>query len=222
MRASDRTSQNGFSLLELVVAVGVLTIVMGAAFQLMARSQTSFDRNQFSAEAHQNADFAVNRVTEIIRGTGSNPHNDAYINSLVTIANVSGVYSGQASAEQAVRLRADLDGDKQTDDFVDSSVSGAGFFILSSEDLILLYVEDDANFYSTDVPGGTIVMIDNNRTPLKPVVIAENIAGFSCPVTGDPSQVTLTITAGPTHNVAPNDPRYVTFTRTMQIRLRNR
>jgi prepilin-type N-terminal cleavage/methylation domain-containing protein len=227
MRTSKRSTQDGFSLLELIVSVGVLTIVMGAAFQLMTRSQSSFDRNEFLAEAHQNADFAVNRVAEIIRGAGANPHNDAFINSLTPVKNVTGLYSGQTSA-QAVEIVADLNGDKDTLDPVDSGTSGAKFFILSSEDLVLLFVKNDntsetiGGNTTTVAQGGTLVMIDKNRTPIAPVVIAENIVDFKCPVTSNPTEVQIDITAGPSHNISPTDRRYVQFTRTMQVRLRNR
>ena len=39
------SADSGFSLIELLIAVGILTIIMGAAFQLMVKSQTNFDAN---------------------------------------------------------------------------------------------------------------------------------------------------------------------------------
>src|SRR5262245_4848397 len=102
--------ERGFSLLELVITVAILTIVMGAAFQLVADSQASFDRNQLLAEAHQNADFAVLRVTELLRGAGTNPNGTTAITPTTFLTNRD---VNNTTSTHQLRILSDLDGDKQ-------------------------------------------------------------------------------------------------------------
>ena len=68
MTRSSNSAMAGFSLLELMVTVGVMTIILAAAFELMTSSQVSFDRSRMLVEARENADFAVARITDLIRG----------------------------------------------------------------------------------------------------------------------------------------------------------
>lgn len=222
---ANDSRQSGFSLLELVVVVGILTIIMGAAFELMNRSQTSFDRNQILAEAHQNADFAVTRVTELIRGAGANPEG-AIAGALNGITNTE--TEGGAASPQVVRVRSDLDGDKAVTSRVSAEDDeSAQYYILSSEDVTIKYLPDgDAE---NDIPGHSIVLIDN--TPDEeggpaiqgvPYVLAQHITAFSAAISGDGASVTLTIEAGPSSIIDETDPRWVTFERVMQVRLRNR
>jgi prepilin-type N-terminal cleavage/methylation domain-containing protein len=222
MIRSKPNLEDGFSLLELVVVVGILTIIMGAAFQLMSSSQISYDRNQLLAEAHQNADFATIRIAELVRGSGANPNGTATINGLYFVQNRQN--SADAENFGIVRMQSDLDGDREVISRVTPAV-GSDYFLLASEDVTLRFFPDTTTVGGVTVPGGTICMIDNTAGAGQgvPVVLCEHIVAFSCPVTPPiPEQVTLTITAGPSKDVAATDPRYITFTRTMQIRLRNR
>jgi prepilin-type N-terminal cleavage/methylation domain-containing protein len=213
--------ENGFSLIELVVVVAILTIIMGAAFQLMTNSQVSYDRNQILAEAHQNADFAVTRVSELLRGSGANPERNASINELDFIQNKQN--PTDSFDPSIVRIRSDLNGDTDLDDRV--TASGSQYFLLASEDVTLKYFQNPTTVGGRNIPGNTICIIDNTTGEGQgvPYILAEHIVSFKCPVTPPiPAEVTVTIEAGPSRAVAPGDPRYITFTRVMQIRLRNR
>lgn len=217
----NKRLEAGFSLLELVVAVGVLTVILGVAFSLMSSSQVSFDRNQLLAEAHQNTDFAVTRVTEILRGAGANPEGASTINSIRFITNQA---TDTSPADPTlVRIRSDLDGDGLLTGHVDPSINTeAAYYIIVSEDVTLQFYLNPTTIGGVDIPGRCITMTDNNASPAQPIVLAENIVGFSCPVVANPREVTLTIVGGPSRPLLTTDPRYVTFTRVMQIRLRNR
>ena len=222
-RQSVSAPQAGFSLLELVISVAILTIVMGAAFQLMANSQQAFDRNELLAEAHQNADFAVVRVAEMVRGAGVNPSNVSTINNIPFVSNKETPTS--TADPKLIRLLSNYNGDLDYDDQVTDVSLGATYYILTSEDVTLkFYAQDTDVGNGVTVPGHSICFIDNtssaNHTP---VVLASNIVDvdFTVP-TANPLQMTISITGGPSKNVSPTDPRYITFTRTMQIRLRNR
>jgi hypothetical protein len=120
-------------------------------------------------------------------------------------------------------MQSDLDGDRAVTSRV--ATSGSQYFLLASEDVTLRFFPDTTTVGGVTIKGGTICMIDNTAGTGQgvPIVLCEHIVAFSCPVTPPiPEQVTLTITAGPSKDVATTDPRYITFTRTMQIRLRNR
>ena len=216
------TQESGFSLFELVVTVAILTVVMGAAFNLMTRSQVSYDANQIQAEAHANADFAVNRVTEIIRGAGSNPTNLTTVNWIDFLTNPD---------SSSVRVKSDLNGDGDVTDRVDavSAATTTQYHIISSEDVTLRYYPTETVVSGVTIPARTICMIDNTPVPgttasydLAPIVIAQNILSFSCPAGSNPREVTLSITAGPSRAISTSDPRYRSYATSARIRLRNR
>lgn len=213
----------GFSLLELVIVTGILTTVMGTAFSILNESQTSFQRNRFLAEAHQNADFAISRVTDLIRGAGANPSAAQTINNVKFFSN-SMTDSGPADPG-VVRIKADLNGNQTVSDRVDSSSAGAAsYYLLASEDVTIKWYDTETSVLGTTVPGHSIVLIDNTPGPGQgvPVVIATHIVAFTCPGSSNPREVTLTITGGPSADVLESSPLFVSFTRVMQIRLRNR
>ena len=226
--ATRRHTSNelGFSLLELVIVIGMLSIIMGAAFSLMNRSQTNFDRNQLSIEARQNADFAITRISEIIRGAGANPAGASTINSINFISNTA---ADNTTSTNQVRILSDLNGNKLLTDRVSVS-AGNNFFIISSEDLTLKHYASETSVNGVTVPARTIALIDNtpdvtggDQINGKPIVLAQYILSFTCvydPLTRN--EATITVQAGPSRPISITDPRYVSFTRTMKIRLRNR
>jgi prepilin-type N-terminal cleavage/methylation domain-containing protein len=222
VRRRPHSRQPGFSLLELVVVLGILTIVMGVAFRLMTQSQVDFDRNTTFAEAHENGDFAVMRVTELVRGAGANPGALSTINSIDFISNKETDTS--TPDPRVVRIRSDLNGDGDTDDRVGGGTADADYYMLASEDVTIKFFPDAAAVNGVDVPERTICLVDNTSGAGQgaPRVVAKNITDFSCPVGADPREVTLTISAGPSRPMSAGDPRYASFTRVTQIRLRNR
>ena len=62
----DRSQESGFSLMELVIALLVLTAVMGIAFMLLNRFQQAYRYEEAYADAQRNARLAVARLNEII------------------------------------------------------------------------------------------------------------------------------------------------------------
>lgn len=225
MKKQHETSKRsaGFSLLELVVVTGILTTVMGAAFSLLSESQTSFRRNRSLAEAHQNADFAIARVTELVRGAGANPSAAQTINNVKFFSNSAS--DGSVSDPGVVRLKADLNGNQTLVDRVETNSDGAAsYYLLSSEDVTIRWYGAETTVLGVLIPGRSIVLIDNTPGPGQgvPVVIATHIVDFSCPLSDNPREVTLTITGGPSMDIPETSPLFVSFTRVTQIRLRNR
>lgn len=211
-----RNAESGFSLIELVVSVGILMVVLSVAFTLASRSQSMSMGTQILAQAHENADFAMQRVTEIIRGSGSNPTNGTTINSL------NFVQSGGSTS--SITVKSDLNGDGDTLDYVTNVVgtttsvgttvgsADARYFIIASEDVTI----------SFDAAGNTILMKDNTTAGSTPIILAQNVIGFSAVPTSDSREVNITVEAGPTLDIPRTDARYRSYTATGAIKLRNR
>jgi prepilin-type N-terminal cleavage/methylation domain-containing protein len=224
MRMRHSAPQSGFSLIELVVGLAILTVIMSAAFSLMARGQQSFDSNQILSQSHQNAEFALQRVGEIIRGSGCNPTNVTSINSLQF------VQSGSTTA--SIRVLSDMDGDGAFTDLVTTSSTSTAwaidprYLILSAEDVTIEYFADATTVTTSSgtvsIPGRSITLKDNASSTPTPVVIAQNIMDFQAVPSADGRDVLVSVTAGPNPPFSANDPRYRTYTTGTRIRLRNR
>src|SRR4029079_16709099 len=66
-------NESGFSLLEVTVALAVMTTIMGVAFMLLNNFQLAYQREEAYADAARNARFAVSRLEEIVRSAGTTP-----------------------------------------------------------------------------------------------------------------------------------------------------
>jgi prepilin-type N-terminal cleavage/methylation domain-containing protein len=203
-----RGRQTGFSLLELVVAMGLFTVIMGLVFKLVSESQQSFGRNQSAAEAHQNAEFAALRVTEILRAAGANPANIPSINVLSFIRHTT---SGDATS---VNILSDLNGNGTSNDNVEGALPfTSDYFILTSENVTLRHNED----------AHTIELVDNTTDGSSSVTLAENIETFQVEILENSREAKVTITATPSVRFAKvaygGESNHTVVT---QTRLRNR
>jgi prepilin-type N-terminal cleavage/methylation domain-containing protein len=202
MRHSD--SENGFSLLELTVALGVLTVVMGAAVMLLNNFQNASRASEIYAEAERNGRFAVSRLNEIIRSAGCNP------TSLTSVNTAAFLNFPNGNGSSSVRLLSDLDGDGL---FV-SSVSSSTDVIVTSEDVTL------------QLTGNSLQLIDNTPPPVgvtrSPVTIADDVKSitFTDP-DGTAHSVVVDLVAMPT-GIRAGDANYIEIEFKSTIRLRNR
>jgi prepilin-type N-terminal cleavage/methylation domain-containing protein len=204
-----KKSEQGFSLIEVTVALGVMTVVVGIVFMLFNRVQTTYRYEEAYADAARNGRFAVSRLEEIIRSAGTNPTGRTSVNWLTFVDFGGGDYSS------SLHMKSDLNGDGATT----STLTSDADVIIASEDVVLR-LNSTAN---------TIEMVDNNGPLVSgqhpAVPIAENIQSltFSDPDTVNHSrkEVDISLTAIPA-GIATSDAlfRQVTFTAT--IRLRNR
>jgi len=202
MRQTD--SESGFSLLELTVALGVLTVVMGAAVMLLNNFQKASRASEIYAEAERNGRFAVSRLNEIIRSAGCNP------TSLTSVNNTAFLTFPGGSGGSSVRLLSDLDGDG----VFNSSVSSNSDVIVTSEDVTL------------QLNGNSLQLVDNTPAPAgttrSPITIADDIrsVSFTDP-DGTAHSVVVDIVAMPT-GIRTGDANYIEIEFKSNIRLRNR
>lgn len=198
-------AQNGFSLIEITLALAVLTVLMGVAFNLLNRFQLAYQVEQGYADAARNARFAVARMEEIVRSAGTNPTGNTAVNWL-TFVDFGGGNTGPS-----LHLLSDLNGDGLTT----STLTSGTDVIIVSEDVTL----------KLDANTNTIVLVDNNlpsTSPQKTVAIAENIRSltFTDP-DGSRREVVMDLTAVPS-GIPASDHRYREVHYSTTIRLRNR
>jgi prepilin-type N-terminal cleavage/methylation domain-containing protein len=198
-------NEEGFSLMEVAIALAVMTIVMGVAFLLLNGYQRTYQREEAYVDAARNARFAVSRIEEIVRSAGTNPTGKTAVNWLTFVD------FGGGNSSSSLHLISDLNGDGATT----STIASTSDVIITSENVTL----------QLNTASNTIVMVDNNQpidSTRRTVPIAENIRTltFSDP-DGFRRQVNVDLRAVPS-GVPTFDPRYREVHLTANIRLRNR
>ena len=208
----DRKYESGFSMMELIIALMVMTVVMGIAFMLLNRFQQTYRYEEAYADAQRNARFAVARLNEVIRSAGTNPTANTTVNPTNFISLLAPTTaSGTAVSSSSIQLRSDLNGDTLNT----STVSSNSDVIVTSENLTL----------RLDAANNRIVMDDNTVIPPLSVTIAENIRSvtFTDPngASNTNKAIQVKLVAIPT-GIASGDPRYREVSYNATIRLRNR
>lgn len=203
MKSKNR--EQGFSLIEVTIALAVMTTVMGVAFTLLNGFQQTHQREEAYADAARNARFAVARLEEIVRSAGTNPTGKTAVNWL-TFVDFGGGNTGSS-----MHLISDLNGDGLTN----STITSDSDVIITSENVTL----------RLDTSTNMIVLVDNNQalsSTRRTVPIAENIRSLTFT---DPDasrrQVDVDLIAVPS-GVPTSDKRYREVHYTATIRLRNR
>lgn len=101
----QKKSSLGFSLLEMLASVGIITLLLSAVFSFMAQAQKKFQGNTVTAEAGQSARAALEILTQEIGQAGYNPNfypnrtSSATVTAsaavqCVAISNTSQIYPG--------------------------------------------------------------------------------------------------------------------------------
>ena len=202
--------EHGFSLLEVTIALLVMTVIIGVAFMLLNRFQQSYRYEEAYADAQRNARFAVTRLNEIIRTAGTNPTGDTAVNNWRFVEfGANGVFqtAGTQSEGNSLRLKSDLNGDRQPNTTV-----SANDVIVTSENITLRH----------DTANRQIIMVDNTPSGSGTIPLADSISSltFRDP-DGSRRAVEVSLTSVPS-GIATNDPRYREVHYTTTIRLRNR
>ena len=204
--------ESGFSLMEVMIALMVLTIIMGVAFLLLNGFQRTYRYEEAYADAQRNARFAVARLNEILRSAGTNPTATTSVNPTnFAVLLPPTTTSGTSVTSSSIQLRSDLNGDKLNT----TSVSANSDVIVTSENVVL----------RLDAANRQIIMDDNTANPVTSIPIANNIRSLSFTDLNGASNtnkaIQIQLVAIPS-GIPDNDPRYREVSYTTVIRLRNR
>ncbi|HZS03878.1 MAG TPA: hypothetical protein VFD58_03505 [Blastocatellia bacterium] len=197
-------SEAAFSVVELLVAVGLSTIVMGAALNLLVNSQRVYRAEQANADAQENARFAILRLSEIVRGAGNNPASIQTFNPLAstTVTN-DGTSVAPGTGGNQLTIMADYNGNGTFDDNVSSSDN-----IITSENVTLR------------LNGTTIEMVDNTSGGVTSPLV-QDILSVVFTEAVDRRAVTISVTARSARAVT-GDGNFRTVTLSSRVNLRNR
>jgi len=112
MRPSPVRSQNGFTLVEVLIAMGIFLLILLAVFQVFEPSNTAYLSSQRKLSVQQNGRIAMDMIVRQIRMAGYFPENfDA--NAANDQAN--GV---QIATDTALAIAGDLDGSGASNAFL--------------------------------------------------------------------------------------------------------
>jgi prepilin-type N-terminal cleavage/methylation domain-containing protein len=206
-----RKHESGFSLIELTIAVMVLTVLLGIVFSLLNRFQQAYRYEEAYADAQRNARFAMARLNEVIRSAGTNPTATTAVNPTdFAVLLPPTTTSGTAVSSSSIQLKSDLNGDK-----LNTSSLAAGDVIVTSENVTLRF----------DQTNRQIVMVDNTPAGNGTIPIADNIRSITFTDLNGASRtnkaIQVRLIAVPS-GIVDGDPRYREVSYSGIIRLRNR
>lgn len=146
-------SSSGFSLVEILVTIAVLTVFLGALAPVMDAGRRSYLTERAVAEALDDARFAIERIAELLRSAGYNPRR---------IRPLTPVTVGAAGT--SLRLRSDLNGDG---DLLDSPFGPGGIASLPAPEDVTL-----------SLAGTTVMMQDNTPAGGGLIPLAEDVTSL--------------------------------------------
>lgn len=207
-----RKDEGGFTLIEIVVSLAILTIVMGVAFMLLNRFQQSYRYEDAYADAQRNGRFAISRLNEIIRTAGTNPTGDMIVNGwrFVEFGSAGNFPTGGTDSKgDSLRLKSDLNGDRQAV----STITSDSDVIVTSESVVIKF----------EAANRRIVMMDLNMTGANSVTpLADNISSLTFSDPDGSRRELLVELVATTSGIAVSDPMYREVKYSSTIRLRNR
>lgn len=89
--AANPPAAEGFSLVEVLVSVIIITILMSAVFQFLRFNQQRYRGDQLLAERNQGARSALELMTQELQQAGHNPNLSAYPHLTAAAANTGGI-----------------------------------------------------------------------------------------------------------------------------------
>ena len=195
----SRNTEHGFSLIELISALGISGIILGAITATLISQSRSYDAQEQINGMQQAARVAMDMITREVRMAGYNP--------------TGAIFVGFHHHNDKIHIRADLDGDGTADDANENI-----YYTYDATQRIIERDDRDGTGIETLVeniegPGGasgfTLVFLDKD--------------GLATTTDADIRQIQVTITA----KTAKSDPNYTsnggyrTFTLTSLITPRN-
>jgi prepilin-type N-terminal cleavage/methylation domain-containing protein len=122
MQTQSPRNQSGFSLFELILAMAITLVIMGAASSLLARSFKMRSREDRKSDAVADVQRAFNSMTRDIGNAGFK------LPSSLTSVSSNGIVAGDSDA-QSVRIVSNLNGADGTDMDVDDADEDVKFLM---------------------------------------------------------------------------------------------
>jgi len=142
---STQKQQRGFSLLELMISVTILTLVSGSVLLFM-KNQQSYRAEQTYATAVENARIAIDTICRYLRQAGNNPQAATFI--------------PLSYSSNTLTIRSDLTGSKASGNPLDSSGDPDKQLTAAFEQITVKY-ESDTHRILLDVGYGEDTLADN-------------------------------------------------------------
>ena len=212
--------QSGFTLVELLIAVLISGMMLGAAVAMMSQVSEGYNSQQDDAIAQDEARFALERIEGYLRMAGSNPYNIATSNcpAANTAFQTIQIDPNNNAVMDDVRIHADVNPPN-------SLIGGDGAAVPCATDT------DEDLTIALNPATQTITVLDNNggggAQPITDTVITGLVfayfdtAGNATAVAANVATVQISVTAQ-----APGQSRFLgqapTYTLISQVRIRGR
>lgn len=159
--------KKGFSLVEALFVIVVLSLVLGSIFGIAYKAQVSFDEEKRFTETSQHARIATDEITRYIRQAGNEPpirQPDGTMRQALKNATGGPYPAIQRISAQQIRIRTDITG----------SFLGPGAATGDPDGELRSAFEDVTIGFSQ----GSVYLIDHVTAPGTPQILADNIANF--------------------------------------------
>jgi type IV pilus assembly protein PilW len=137
----------GFTLIELMIAVAIFGIVLGAASTVFTSNAKSYKSQEITLELNQELRAALNIMTTEIRMAGYDP-NGTVTPGITVDSNVDESYS---SGDDSIRFTMDLDGDELLGDSGGDAAEDVNYFVDDSGTLIRRINDGAGNFEESTI-----------------------------------------------------------------------
>ena len=154
-------NERGFTLAELLVATLVTTLILGGAVALTSQVQQSFRRQIEDSAGEQEGRYALDWISRLIRGAGSNPFNLPIAVGDTADCPVAGTpYSWVLMDPDADTVNDDIR--LQTDSNPPDGILGGADCDQANEDVTVSYDPETSSitFLDNNLGGGTTVRTD--------------------------------------------------------------
>src|SRR5262245_11112661 len=116
MKKNSTERQSGFTLMEMMVAMAIASLIVSATYQAFYAQQKSYTTQSYITEMQQNLRSGMYLMTKDIRSAGYNPSGSATVGFVTFFADPNHNFDiNYATANNIIALTADTDGNGVVD-----------------------------------------------------------------------------------------------------------
>lgn len=215
-------NQQGFSLLETVVTLGVFLLVLFAVYTVFDSSQSIYAKGEGRVDVQQGARAAMDQIATLLRNAGYFPENFTTPPAVPALVNPI-----QVATDDALAIFGDADGSGASNVFLFCQNGTVVRWVRSAVGLPAAYTCDQGMILARNVTALTFTYFDADNNPMpNPPTPPYQLDGqgtgavpsfLNTTERGAVQRVVLTLTA--TENIPNQRPQ--TYTLTSNVRLRN-